>query len=208
MSTSELTHEEFEEILYDMEKHAISYVQNLGHKNSQKCVYSEYFLPSRIRENAKSEEEVPQIVKDIFIREEAETLADNSKEEEALTKATYNYVEESQSEDDFEEALFKAEQERIDNYIKRRKERTKGLLEAAKKFPDSRHQMLIVSQKTDKFILCIMDEKENFVTDLFNSISEWLSDAFNKIVDKYKEVTQEVLNFFGNLFNAETLLIS
>ncbi|MEA5553450.1 hypothetical protein VB713_21155 [Anabaena cylindrica UHCC 0172] len=207
MNTKKITQEEFEKILDTMETYAISCAQTWGHRNLKNRNRYQYILPSDIKENAKNEE-VPQMVKDIFDVEESQMNADDSEEEAMLTKVSYDFIE-SPAPDiaKFNCELDAADEKAIANYSQRRKQRTERLKEAGREHPHARHAIVEANRKVDSFVDKISHYLDNFVNTLANSITTWVSSAFLKIANTFKDAANQVVNFFGGLFSTTSLVL-
>lgn len=192
-----LTTERFEQVMLEMEQHAIECRRSMNIQNPGNHMVFNYSLPFDLSVNG---EKMPDDVKEIF--EVSEYQADsNIREEQSSTQeATGKYLD-GGSFDSFEQALLDAEEIAIENFSKARKERTKKLIEAGKKYPGMQGEIVKASAATDSFLLNAYGKIEEFLGKLINTITEWASKAWEAIKNAFNSVISGVKSFFGGLFS-------
>ena len=192
-----LSTEKFEQIMLEMEQHAIECRCSMNIQNPGNHVIFNYSLPFDL---SVSSEKMPDDIKEIFEVSEYQADSNIREEQSATEEATGKYLD-GGSFDSFEQALLEAEEIAIEKFSKARKERTRKLIEAGKKHPEMQNEIVKANAATDSFLLNAYGKIEEFLGKLITSISEWASKAWEAIKNAFNSVISKVKNFFGGLFS-------
>ena len=196
-----MTLSEFENIMNEMEAHAITcnksiYKARQGHGTIQ--TYN-FIIPNLFKtDNEDKPIIVSPEVKSVLNKDEAENKVNIETEKTEADESTAKYLKENDFAT-FEKELLDQEADAIQRYTKSRKERTKKLIEIGRQNENQRLSILKANKRADNFLLNAYNQISKFIVDLIDKVVTWLDNAFKKIKKAFNDAVTWVNNGFNTI---------
>ena len=189
-----------------IDAHAASCMKALKEARKNKggltITYSPLFNVVRSNNDGTQEENLPQEAEDYYKTEEVSWQAANAIEEKDTTDSTSKYIAGYMTDEEFQAALDKQDQEALKRYEEMRKKRREKLHAIAKKKPQYKQVLVASAAKTDNFIFSMYGKVIAFFDSLIENVVEWASKALDNIISTFSDTAQLIGKFFTSLFNS------